>query len=279
MNHMGDDGVGLWDETDGFYYDVLHHPDGRRLPLKVRSMVGLIPLYAVEILDPDVIDGLPGFKRRMEWFLENHDDIRDHIDEQRLPDGRIRRLLSLVNLKRLPRVLRYALDEAEFLSPHGIRSLSRVHGENPYCLIVDGQGHCVDYEPAESTSGLFGGNSNWRGPIWFPVNFLLIESLQRFHHFAGDEYKVEFPTGSGQRLSLWEVSGEISRRLSHLFMRDDRGRRPVYGGSEKFQSDPHWRDLILFHEYFHGDSGAGLGASHQTGWTGLVAKLIQQSGE
>jgi hypothetical protein len=279
MNHMGDDSFGLWDEGDGFYYDVLHLPHGHRLPLKVRSMVGLIPLYAVEILEPEVIDRLPGFKRRMEWFLNNHDDIHEHINETRMPDGSTRRLLALVNLQRLPRVLRYALDEAEFYSPHGIRSVSRIHGENPYCLIVDGQGHCVDYEPAESTTGLFGGNSNWRGPVWFPVNFLLIESLQRFHHFTGDQYRVECPTGSGRMQTLWEVAAEISRSLSRIFLRDENGRRPVYGGIEKFQCDPKWRDHILFYEYFHGDNGAGLGASHQTGWTGLVAKLLQQSGE
>jgi hypothetical protein len=242
-------------------------------------MVGLIPLYAVEALDPDVVDELPGFKRRMEWFLNNHDDILQHIDEQRLPDGRVRRLLSVVNLRRLPRVLKYMLDENEFLSPYGVRSVSRHHRENAWCLLVDGHGHCVDYEPAESSSGLFGGNSNWRGPIWFPVNFLLIEALQKFHFFTGDNYKVECPVGSGQLMNLWDVAGEISRRLNHIFLRDENGRRPVFGIAEKFHTDPQWRDLIPFYEYFHGDNGSGLGASHQTGWTGLVAKLIQQSGE
>jgi hypothetical protein len=278
MNHMGDH-TGLWDEGDGFYYDVLHFPDGRRMPLKVRSLVGLIPLYAVEVLEPGVIDRLPGFKRRMEWFLNNHDDIRHHIDIQRTADGRTRRLLSLVNLKRLPRVLRYLLDGREFFSPYGIRSVSRIHGESPFCLYVDGHSYCVDYEPAESSSSLFGGNSNWRGPIWFPVNFLLVESLQRFHYFTGDDFQVECPTGSGRMLTLWDVAGEISRNLSHIFLRNPEGHRPVYGGTETFQTDPHWRDLILFYEYFHGDNGAGIGASHQTGWTGLVAKLLQQSGE
>jgi hypothetical protein len=279
MNHMGGDGIGLWDEEDGFFYDVLHLPDGRRHPLKVRSLVGLVPLFAVETLDSDVVDRLPGFKRRMEWFLQNHDDIQDHIEEQHLPDGRVRRLLSLVNLKCLPRVLRYAFDEEEFLSLHGLRSLSRHHFEHPYCLTVDGHGYCVSYEPAESTSGLFGGNSNWRGPVWFPVNYLFIEALQKYHFFTGDSFTIEFPTGSGQRQTLWDAAGEISRRLSRIFLRDEQGRRPVYGGIWKYQTDPHWRDLIQFHEYFHGDNGAGLGASHQTGWTGLVAKLLQQSGE
>jgi hypothetical protein len=279
MNHMGNDGVGLWDEGDGFFYDVLHLPDGNRHPLKVRSMVGLIPLFAVETLDPDVVDKLPGFKRRMEWFLDNHDDIRDHIEEEWLPDGGVRRLLSVVNLKRLPRVLRYLLDDEEFLSPYGIRGISRFHREHPYVLAVNGNEYRVDYEPAESRTGLFGGNSNWRGPIWFPLNFLLVESLQKFHFFTGDGFKVEFPTGSGQPATLWDVAGEVSRRLSRIFLRNEEGQRPVFGGNRKFQTDPNFGDLVLFHEYFHGDNGAGLGASHQTGWTGLVAKLIQQSGE
>ncbi|MGH9721806.1 MAG: MGH1-like glycoside hydrolase domain-containing protein [Bryobacteraceae bacterium] len=279
MNHIGQDGFGLWDEPDGFYYDVLHFPDGSHEPMKIRSMVGLIPLLAVETLDPEVVNRLPGFRRRMEWFLKNRENVQQHIDEQPAPNNTVRRLLAVANLKRLPRVLRYMLDENEFLSPHGIRALSRYHKDHAFCLWVNGQGHCVDYEPAESTSGLFGGNSNWRGPIWFPVNFLLLEALQKFHHFTGDDYKVEFPTASGNWITLWDVAAEISRRLSHIFLRDEQGRRPVYGGSGKFQTDPQWRDLICFYEYFHGDNGAGLGASHQTGWTGLVAKLIQQSGE
>jgi hypothetical protein len=189
------------------------------------------------------------------------------------------RFLSLVNRDRLRRVLRYLLDEKEFLSPYGIRALSRFHHDHPYILSVNGMKHSVDYEPAESSTGLFGGNSNWRGPVWFPVNFLLIESLQKFHYYLGDDYKVECPTHSGQRLTLWEVAAEISRRLSRIFLQGPDNRRPVYGGTEKLQSDPHWRDLLLFYEYFHGDKGAGIGASHQTGWTGLVAKLLQQSGE
>jgi hypothetical protein len=279
MNHIGKDGHGLWDEEDGFYYDVLNLPDGTHLPLRVRSGVGWMTLFAVETLEPDVVDKLEGFQRRMKWFLDNNANLKDHIDEQRLPDGRVRRLLAVVNLKRLPRMLSYVLDEDEFLSPNGIRALSRFHARHPYTLQLDGQPHCVDYEPAESTNGLFGGNSNWRGPIWFPLNYLLIESLQKFHWFTGDSFQVELPTGSGKRTSLWNVAVELSHRLTRIFLRGENGRRPVYGGTEKFQTDPHWRDLIMFFEYFHGDNGAGLGANHQTGWTGLVAKLIQQSGE
>jgi Glycosyl hydrolase family 63 C-terminal domain len=279
MNHMGRDGYGLWDDEDGFYYDVLHMPDGSHRSIKIRSGVGFLTLFAVEILEPEVVDKLEGFRRRMEWFLNNNENLKDHIDEQHLPDGRVRRLLSVVNLQRLPRVMRYVLDENEFLSPYGIRALSRYHLQHPFRLQIDGYEHQVNYEPAESTTGLFGGNSNWRGPIWFPLNYLLIEALQKFDYFAGEGFQLEFPTGSGTRMCLWDIAGELSRRLTHIFLRGEDGRRPVYGGSEKFQSDPHWRDLLLFFEYFHGDNGAGLGANHQTGWTGLVCKLIQQSGE
>jgi glycosyl hydrolase family 63 len=241
-------------------------------------MVGLIPLFAVETLDPELIDELPGFKRRLQWFIENRPELSEHIETESTDDGP-RRFLSLVNRHRLKRVLRYMLDETEFFSPYGIRALSRCHAEKPYKLGVNGTEYRVDYEPAESSTGLFGGNSNWRGPIWFPVNYLLIESLQKFHYFLGDSYKVECPTGSGKTANLWQVAGEISQRLTHIFTRGADGRRPVFGGTEKFQNDPHWRDLIPFHEYFHGDNGAGIGASHQTGWTALVAKLIQQYGE
>ncbi|MFN0169408.1 MAG: MGH1-like glycoside hydrolase domain-containing protein [Bryobacteraceae bacterium] len=278
MNHIGPRGVGLWDEEDGFYYDVLHLPNGEYRRMKVRSMVGLIPLIAVGTLEPRYVDRIPGFRRRMEWFLRNSEDIQEHIDEQRLGDGSVRRLLSVVNLARLPRVLRYLFDENEFLSPHGIRALSRCHLTNPYRFFVNGQEYRVDYEPAESSTGLFGGNSNWRGPVWFPVNILIIEALQRFHFYLGDSYRLEYPTSSGNRLTLWEIAADLSRRLNRIFLRDENGRRPVYGATERFQTDPHWRDLIQFHEYFHGDNGAGIGASHQTGWTGLVAKLLQQSG-
>jgi hypothetical protein len=278
MDAMGHEGISLWDEADGFYYDVLH-VDGRHQPLKVRSLVGLVPLFAVQALEPDVVDALPGFRRRLQWFIDNRPELRDHIQLSTTPAGATRRLLSIVSREQLPRILSVMLDENEFLSPHGIRAVSRYHAEHPYVFAVGGAEHRVDYEPAESSSGLFGGNSNWRGPIWFPMNYLLIESLQKFHHFYGDAVRVRFPTGAGPRLNLWEVAAEVSRRLTRIFLRGADGRRPVHGGTEKFQTDPHWRDLVLFYEYFHGDNGAGIGASHQTGWTGLVAKLLQQNGE
>ena len=279
MSHRGSDGMGLWDEMDGFFYDVLKFPDGRKHPMRIRSMVGLIPLFAVETLEPEVLDKLPGFKRRMEWFIENRPDLIGNVACMKTAGKAHRRLLSIATQDQLRRILGFMLDEQEFLSPHGIRALSRHHHAHPYTLGVNGTEHRVDYEPGESSTGLFGGNSNWRGPIWFPVNYLLVESLQKFHHYLGDDFKVEFPTGSGNKLTLWEVAGELSRRLTKIFLKDEQGRRPVYGNIEKFQSDPNFRDLILFHEYFHGDSGAGIGASHQTGWTGLVTKLLQQSGE
>lgn len=281
INHIGEGNheVSLWDETDGFYYDMLHFPDGHHQQMKVRSMVGLIPLFAVETLEPEVVDALPGFKRRLLWFIENRPEFRRHVCSTSLPDGSVRRMLSIVDQEQLPRVMKYMLDEEEFLSTYGIRALSKYHQEHPYVLKLNGNEHRVDYEPAESKTGMFGGNSNWRGPIWFPVNFLLIESLQKFHHFFGDHLTVECPTGSGSQQTLWQVAAEISRRLNRIFLRDPSGHRPVYGGVAMFQNDPHWRDYLLFHEYFHGDNGAGLGASHQTGWTGLVTKLLEQSGE
>ncbi|MCP9447940.1 MAG: glucosidase [Nitrospira sp.] len=278
MNNIGGEKIELWDKEDGFFYDVLHLPDGRTLPLKIRSLVGLIPLCAVETLDSELVDRLPRFKHRMQWFIENRPDFSSHVETQS-QTGEVRRFLSLVNRTRLKSVLRYMLDEKEFLSPYGIRALSRYHLDHPYTFSLMGTEYRVAYEPAESTTVLFGGNSNWRGPIWFPVNFLLIESLQKFHYFLGDEYKVEYPTGSGQMASLDHVAAELSRRLIHIFLRGPDGRRPVFGGAKKFQEDPLWRDTILFYEYFHGENGAGIGASHQTGWTSLVAKLIQQSGE
>ena len=276
--HLGDESISLWDDADGFYYDVLH-ADGAASPIRLRSMVGLIPLFAVETLEPEIVDRLPGFKRRMQWFIDNHPEFREHVEMAVKPGVGTRRLLAIVGREQLPRVLRFMLDEAEFLSPHGVRALSRYYRDHPYVLHLDGIDHRVDYEPAESSSDLFGGNSNWRGPVWFPVNYLLIESLQKFHYFYGDTLKVPFPTGSATEFDLWQVATELSRRLTRLFLRDADGRRPVYGGTEKFQRDPHWRDLLLFYEYFHGDNGAGIGASHQTGWTGVVAKLLQQSGE
>ena len=278
MNDPRGEGIELWDNQDGFYYDVLHLPNGDRHYLKVRSLVGLIPLLAVETFGQDIVDRLPGFKRRMQWFIDNHSDVRKHIAISQSEKGR-HGLLSLVNRGQLERVLRYLLDESEFLSPYGVRAISKFHKDNPYVLHVNGTEHRVDYEPAESSTGLFGGNSNWRGPVWFPINFLLIEALQKFHHYYGEGLTVELPTGSGRQASLWDAATEISRRLIRIFLRSADGKRPVYGELDKFQNDSHWRDCIHFHEYFHGDNGAGIGASHQTGWTGLVAKLIEQSGE
>ncbi len=278
MCHRGSDGQSLWNEDDGFFYDVLHAGNDERFRMKVRSMVGLIPLFAVETLDSDLLDRMPSFKRRMEWFIENRPDLTANLACMHTRGQGERRLLSIVDAEKLRRILKYMLDESEFLSPYGIRALSRRHEANPYVLNVGGVEHRVDYEPGESRTGLFGGNSNWRGPIWFPMNFLLVESLQRFHYYLGDDFKVECPTGSGQYLTLWEVAAELSRRMSNIFARDGDGRRPVYGAIDKFQYDENWNDLILFHEYFHGDTGAGIGASHQTGWTALVGKLMQQSG-
>ena len=279
MNDVATDGIELWNEQDGFYYDVLHYNNQTALPLKVRSMVGLIPLFAISILESNLIDMLPSFKRRMQWFIDNWSDIDQHIEHMQEPDGTEHLLLSIVNHQKLPRILKVMLDEAEFLSPYGIRALSRYHLQHPYTLEIDGVSHSIDYEPAESTSGLFGGNSNWRGPIWFPSNYLIIESLKSFYHFYGESFKTEFPTGTGNLLTLDQVVKELSRRLTGIFLRDENGRRPVHGGVEVFQHDPYWRDLLLFYEYFHGDNGAGLGASHQTGWTGLVANLLQETAE
>lgn len=241
-------------------------------------MVGLIPLFAVETLEPELLERLPAFKRRLEWFVDNRPDLTRHLACMRTPGKGERRLLSIVNEEQLRRTLRYMLDEQEFLSPYGIRALSRFHQSNPYVLRVNGTEHRVDYQPGESKTGIFGGNSNWRGPIWFPLNFLLIESLQRFHHYFGETFTVEFPTGSGQKMTLWKVAAELSRRLTSIFARDADGLRPANRNlPRRLQDDPYWRDLVLFYEYFHGDSGAGLGANHQTGWTGLVTKLVQQS--
>jgi hypothetical protein len=278
MTAHGRLGDGLWDEADGFFYDMLRLPGGSVRPLRVRSLVGLLPLIAVATLEPDLDQAMPTFARRMHWFLDNRPDLAGHVSSDDRPGQGQRRLLALLTRERLVRVLEHMLDEQQFLSPYGLRSLSRHHADEPFELTVDGHRHVVDYQPAESRGALFGGNSNWRGPIWFPTNYLLIEALQRFHHYYGDDLKVAFPTGSSRMLSLGEVAAELSRRLTRIFLRDASGRRPVYADSDKFQHASHFRDLILFHEYFHGDTGAGLGAQHQTGWTGLVAKLLQQSG-
>jgi hypothetical protein len=275
MGH-GDASLRLWDDEDGFFYDVLRTPDGARIELKVRSMVGLIPLLAVQTLEPWVLERLPGFRKRLEWFLANRADLTENVASVKDKGHGERRLLAIADADQLRRILRLMLDEREFLSPYGVRSLSRAHAAQPYTVTLDGHEHVVDYEPAESTTPLFGGNSNWRGPVWFPPNFLLIESLQRYHHYFGDAFTVECPTGSGRMMTLWQVADELSRRLSALFLPGPDGARPAHGGVARFRDDPHWRPLILFYEYFHGDTGAGLGANHQTGWTALVAKLLQQ---
>jgi glycogen debranching enzyme len=279
MNKVGDNNTELWDQADGFYYDVLHLPNGEQLKLKVRSMVGLIPLFAVETLEPDILNQLPNFKNRVEWFVRNRPDLAHNVACIEVGGMKARRLLAICDREKLSQILVKMLDESEFLGDYGIRALSKFHSSHPYIHKTNGNQYRVDYEPAESSSGLFGGNSNWRGPVWMPVNFLIIESLQKFHHYYGDDFKVEYPTGSGQMMTLWEVSVELSRRLVGIFLQNSAGNRPVYGGQSQFQTDPHWKDLLLFYEYFHGDNGAGIGASHQTGWTGLVAKLIQQSSE
>lgn len=275
----GEGDIGLWDRQDEFFYDRFRLPDGRSLRMRLRSMVGLIPLFAVDTIEPQVIEHLDGFRHRMEWFVKNRPNLTRNIASLEQGGIHSRRLLSLLTRERLVPVLQRMLDENEFLSPHGIRSLSKYHAANPFDLKLDGHSYGVDYEPAESRFPNFGGNSNWRGPVWFPVNYLVIESLQKFDHYFGDELKLEFPTGSGNKMRLGEIACELSRRLSRIFLRDAEGNRAVYGGSAKQQKDANFRDYVLFYEYFHGDNGAGIGASHQTGWTALVAKLLQQSGE
>ena len=269
MNKLG--GAGLWDEEDGFYYDRLHL-DGREIPLRVRSLVGLIPLIAVETLEQSLIDRLPGFRRRFEWFLENRPDLASQISSRRDDAHGGHWLLAIPSRERLVRVLRYLLDEEEFLSPYGIRSVSMAHRDRPYRFRAGGEEHRVEYVPGESNTWLFGGNSNWRGPIWFPINYLLVEALERYHHFYGDTLKVECPTGSGRMMNLRDVSHEIAARLTRIFRAGPDGRRPCHGPDERFAANPHWKELLLFHEYFHGDTGLGLGASHQTGWTALVTR-------
>jgi len=268
------DGVGLWHEGDEFYYDTLETPDGRIEPLRIRSIVGLIPLFAVETLEPEMLRELPEFSARLHWYLENRPDLARLVSRWNEPGKGQRSLLSLLRGHRMKALLRRMLDESEFLSDYGVRALSRHHLEHPYRFDGGGQALEVGYEPAESRSGTFGGNSNWRGPIWFPVNFLLVESLQKFHHYYGDDFKVECPTRSGKLVTIEEAASEISRRLARLFLRDEQGRRAIFGDCERRQRDPWFREHLLFHEYFDGDTGRGLGAEHQTGWTALVAKLL-----
>ncbi len=276
MDRIGEHHDEMWDEQDGFFYDVLRLPDGSATRLKVRSMVGLLPLCASTVIEPGFVTSYPRLLELIRLFRERHPEVVAHVapTEEGYVGHAGRRLLSPLSKKRLERVLGYLLDEDEFLSPYGVRSLSRWHDDHPFVFHVGGQAHTVSYLPAESNTGMFGGNSNWRGPIWMPVNALIIRGLLNLYAFYGDDLTVECPTGSGTRMTLFEVSHEISRRLGRIFLKDAAGRRPVYGGTTTFQDDPYWRDLVLFYEYFHGDNGAGLGASHQTGWTGVIARLL-----
>jgi hypothetical protein len=269
----------MWDEEDGFFYDVLRLPDGTGTRIKVRSLVGLLPICATTVIEPELLERCPQLAEQVRGFLERNQDLLANIADPLVPGVHGRRILSLVNEDKLRRILARMLDEERFLGPHGIRSISRWHLDHPYAFNVHGAEYRVQYEPAESTTGMFGGNSNWRGPVWFPINMLLIRALITHYRYYGNDLKVECPTGSGKMMTLFEVAQELVRRLAATFLRDSDGHRPVYGGTRLFQEDPHWRDLILFYEYFHGDNGAGLGASHQTGWTGLVARLIQSLGQ
>jgi hypothetical protein len=272
MNTLG--GSGLWDEQDGYYYDQLY-VDGRTTPLRIRSIVGMIPLFAVEVLEGNVIENMTGFCKRMDWFLKYRKDLARHISYMK-PSGSDRQyyLLAIPSQQRLVRVLQYVLNEAELLSPYGIRSVSKFHLNHPYVLQVDGKEYSVKYCPGEGESGIFGGNSNWRGPVWFPLNFVFIEALEKYHHFYGDSFKVEFPTGSKRMLNLQQVADELGTRMMSLFLPDKNGRRPCHGDEPLFAEDPYWKNLVLYHEYFHGETGRGCGAAHQTGWTALVARLI-----
>lgn len=285
MNNVGGGGESFWNDEDGFYYDILHLTGGKQIdgkqfvPIKLRSVVGLVPLFAAQAINLEFLQSpqMEDFKNRFEWFLRRYPELVRHDNvvlrdiSEDLTQGK---LLALVSPEKLRRILEKVLDENEFLSPHGIRSLSKFYEQHPYSL----DGHRIDYAPGDSRTRDFGGNSNWRGPVWFPINFLIIESLQKFHRYLGDGFKVEFPTHSGKLMTLGEVATQLSDRLMQLFLRDSAGSRAMYGASETFQKDPNWRDMLLFYEYFHGDNGKGLGASHQTGWTGMVANLIQQYG-
>ena len=277
MDRIGENHDEMWDTKDGFFYDLLHFPDGRAMRLKVRSMVGLLPLCASTVLEPGgIIAKSPRLQELMETFRKRHPDLLKHIAPA---DGKFvgyagRRLMSVCNKQKIEQILRYMLDENEFLGPYGIRSLSKYHLDHPFVFNLSGHEYRVQYLPAESNTGMFGGNSNWRGPVWMPVNALLLRGLLNLYQFYGDDFKVECPTGSGKYMTLYEVAKELARRLSSIFLRDANGKRPVYGGAKKFQEDPYWKDYILFYEYFHGDNGAGLGASHQTGWTGIIARTM-----
>jgi hypothetical protein len=276
MDRIGEHHDEMWDEADGFFYDLLRLPDGQATRLKVRSMVGLLPLCASTVFEGDVTTKHPKLMEMIALFRKRHPQLVSHVapTDAGFIGYNGRRLLSILNETQLRRVLGYLLDEQEFLGPYGIRSLSRYHLDHPFRFWTGGQEFAVHYLPAESNNGMFGGNSNWRGPVWMPVNSLIVRALVNLYAFYGNDFTVECPTGSGRRMNLFQVAEEITRRLARTFERDEQGRRPVYGGAKKFQDDPHWRDLILFYEYFHGENGAGLGASHQTGWTGLIALLV-----
>ena len=274
MNSLG--GSGLWDEKDGFYYDQLK-VDGQMIPLRTRSLVGLMPLIAVENLETAKINKLPGFKKRMEWFLKYRKDLAALVTYCEVCPFTGNRMLAIPSRDRLRRALRYMLNENEFLSPYGLRSVSRTHGETPYVFRAGNEEYRVDYVPGEGNSYLFGGNSNWRGPIWFPINFLIVEALERYHLFYGDSFKVECPTGSGNMMTLQQVAHELARRLGSIFLPNEKGARPCHGDMASYADDPHWRDLVLFYEYFHGETGRGCGASHQTGWTALAVKLLENT--
>ena len=275
INGVGEDCLGLWDEADQFYYDHLNLPDGENVPVKIQSAVGLIPLLAVEVLDPDILQQLPGFVERMEWYLKHRPQLAALISNWKISGTEDRKLLSLLRGHRMKALLKRMLDETQFLSEQGLRSLSKFHEQNPFRYVTGGQTYEVGYWPGESHSGLFGGNSNWRGPVWMPINFLIIESLQKFHYYYGDDFKIECPTGSGKFITINEVADELTRRLTKLFLKGEDGQRPVLKYHPKLATDPHFKDYVLFHEYFHGDNGRGVGASHQTGWTGLIAKLLR----
>jgi hypothetical protein len=278
MSDIAGEDIGLWDEEDNFYYSVLNLPNGQNVPLRVRSMVGIIPLFAVEVIEQEMLEEMPHFQERLQWFLEKRPDLASLVSRWRDPGSKSRRLLSLARAYRMQKILSRMLDENEFLSPYGIRALSKYHQDHPYVINIHGTKYEVDYEPGESRSRIYGGNSNWRGPIWMPVNYLIVESLRRFYDYYGDDLKVECPTGSGKYLTLWEVAEELAGRLMKLCLLDTNGRRPSLGDDQKQQLDPNFYNCLQFYEYFHGDTGRGLGANHQTGWTGLIANLIAEHG-
>jgi hypothetical protein len=274
MNDIDDDGATLWNDEDGFFYDVIHLPDGSHAPVKARTLVGLIPLFAAQAIRPELVADLPQFRASFDWFLEHRPDLAALVPKWQEPGKGELRLLDLIHGDRAIRLLAYALNPAEFLSDHGVRSLSAYHRDHPYTATVNEQEYVLRYQPAESDSGEFGGNSNWRGPVWFPTNYLLIEALRAYAEYYSDDFLLEYPTGSGRKDTLNAIADDLSARLIRIFLRDGDGRRPVFGANETLQRNPHWCDLIPFHEYFNGDTAAGLGASHQTGWTALVANLL-----